>query len=115
MMGEARASPKYSNMAKVGRVLLSYLLKNRTVKMTVEFKKEFLAAKEFEEQCATLNGLKKIDEGESFGDFELITGKPFKRQCNIAMKAPTLVLRIANADVVKLFATALLPENMTMI
>jgi len=79
MMGEVRGKPNWSNMAKVGRCLLAYLLKNRTVKMTVDFKKEFIAAMEFEEQCSTLNGLKKIDEGQCFGDFEIITGKPFKR------------------------------------
>ena len=79
MMGEVRSKPNWSNMAKVGRCLLAYLLKNRTVKTTVEFKKEFLAAKEFEEECTTLNGLKKIDVGDCFGDFEILSGKPFKK------------------------------------
>jgi hypothetical protein len=31
------------------------------------------------------------------------------------MKAPTLVLRITSADVAKLFANSLLPENMSLI
>ena len=35
-------------MAKVGRVVLAFVLKNRSVQTTIEFKKEFLKSQEFE-------------------------------------------------------------------
>jgi hypothetical protein len=44
-------------MAKVGRVLLSYVLKSKLLKTSIEFHKEHMNSSEFEEQIAVLTGI----------------------------------------------------------
>ena len=49
MSSSVKGKPNWSKMAKVGRVILAFVLKSRSVQTHIEFKKEFLKAKEFED------------------------------------------------------------------
>ena len=53
-----------------------------------------MKANEFEAQLPTMTGLNKIEAEDSFGDFSELTGKPYKKQCNLVVRCPTLVFRI---------------------
>ena len=49
MSSSVKDKPNWSKMAKVGRVILSFVLKSRSVQTHIEFKKEYIKAKEFED------------------------------------------------------------------
>ena len=108
--------PNFSKIVHVGTLILKYVQTDPLIKMMIKKGKRRLEAKKIEERIYEGDtGFTKLQPGSTFGDFLEAKGRVFKPQCVVAMSETLKTITIADADLKKLFAKILTPENIKLV